>query len=72
MNKSPSLVETVTDLSRVAEGMQNVQYLNLINSSFQGTAEDILKLESLTIVRVDPAVVPDYEKLQFEGIDVRW
>ncbi|MGP4059265.1 hypothetical protein [Halobacillus sp. H74] len=63
---------TIKDLSRVAEGMQNVQYLNLINSSFQGNAEDILKLESLTIVRVDPSVVPDYEKLQFEGIDVRW
>lgn len=63
---------TVNDLSQVSEGMQNVQYLNLINSSFQGTAEDILKLKSLTIVRVDPAVVPEYEELQFEGIDVRW
>lgn len=78
LKEAPSLEQvtfigqTVTDLSRVAEGMQNVQYLNLINSSFQGTAEDILKLESLTIVRVDPAVVPDYEKLQFEAIDVRW
>ncbi|TGB03655.1 hypothetical protein [Halobacillus salinus] len=63
---------TVKDLSSVADGLQNVQYLNLINSSFDGTAEDLLKLKSLTIVRVSPSVVPDYEKLQFEGIDVRW
>ncbi|RDY67277.1 hypothetical protein DXT76_19850 [Halobacillus trueperi] len=63
---------TVDDLSRVKEGLQTITYLNLINSSFRGTAEDILELKSLNIVRVDPAVVPNYEDLQFEGMDVRW
>ncbi|WP_077622671.1 hypothetical protein [Sediminibacillus massiliensis] len=63
---------TVDDLSSVSEGMQHVQYLNIQNSSFNGTVEDILQLESLTIVNLDPTVVPDYEELQFEGIDVRW
>ncbi|MBX0357974.1 hypothetical protein [Halobacillus sp. Nhm2S1] len=63
---------TVDDLSRVKEGLQTITYLNLINSSFRGTAEDILELKSLNIVRVDPAVVPNYEELQFEGMDVRW
>ncbi|GEN53444.1 hypothetical protein [Halobacillus faecis] len=63
---------TVDDLSRVKEGLQTITYLNLINSSFRGTAEDILELKSLNIVRVDPAIVPNYEDLQFEGMDVRW
>ncbi|MEC3884390.1 hypothetical protein VKA52_11700 [Halobacillus sp. HZG1] len=63
---------TVDDLSRVKEGLQTITYLNLINSSFRGTAEDILELKSLNIVRVDPSVVPNYEELQFEGMDVRW
>lgn len=63
---------TLDDLSRVQEGLQTITYLNIINSSFRGNVEDILQLESLNIVRVDPAVVPNYEELQFEGIDVRW
>ncbi|WP_226581616.1 hypothetical protein [Halobacillus litoralis] len=76
--KIPSLEQltfigpTVLDLSSVQEGLQNLRYLNIMNSSFNGTAEDILKLESLNIVTLDPTVVPEYEKLQFEGIDVRW
>ncbi|WJE15487.1 hypothetical protein QRD89_17465 [Halobacillus sp. ACCC02827] len=64
--------DTVTDLSSMQEGMQHVQYLNIASSSFNGTVDDLLKLKSLTIVRLDPTVVPNYEELQFEGIDVRW
>ncbi|KHE68413.1 hypothetical protein [Halobacillus sp. BBL2006] len=63
---------TLDDLSSVAEGLQQVQYLNIKNSSFRGNADDILKLKSLNIVTLDKSVVTDYEKLQFESIDVRW
>ncbi|ARI75961.1 leucine-rich repeat domain-containing protein [Halobacillus mangrovi] len=63
---------TLDDLSNVAEGLQQVRYLNIQDSSFRGNADDILKLKSLNIVRLDKSIVTDYEKLQFEGIDVRW
>ncbi|MGI8313488.1 hypothetical protein [Halobacillus mangrovi] len=63
---------TLDDLSNVEEGLQQITYLNIQYSSFRGNADDILKLKSLNIVRLDKSIVTDYEKLQFEGIDVRW
>ncbi|RWZ58873.1 hypothetical protein EQV77_07915 [Halobacillus fulvus] len=64
--------DIISDFSSMSEGLQKVRYLNIRNSNFDGTVEDLLQLESLNIVTLDQTVIPNYEKLQFEGIDVRF
>lgn len=60
----------ILDLSSVAEGLAEIRYLNIKDSSFQGTTEDILQLENLSTVVLDKSVITDWRKLEAEGITV--